>query len=308
MKIIITGATGLIGSHLVPQLVGRNHHVTRFVRQSSTQVSGANARDVLWNPARGEIDESEIARCDAVIHLAGESVAEGRWTDEKKQRILSSRVDSTTLLARTIKDSAIKDGATHPRLFLSASATGFYGERGDEVLTEDSTKGEGFLADVVARWEAAAHSAIDTDAVRVCFLRFGVILSSRGGALAKMLPPFRAGLGGQVGSGRQFMSWISLDDAVSAILFQLENEAVRGVVNVVAPHAVTNAEFTAALAKTIKRPSMFTVPGFALRLAFGEMANETLLISQRVVPRVLSENNFSFKHERIEDALRDLLT
>lgn len=304
MKIIVTGATGLIGSHLVAQLVGRNHHVTRFVRQSSTQVKVANVRDVLWNPARGEIDKTEIARCDAVIHLAGESVAEGRWTNEKKQRILSSRVDSTTLLARAIKDSA-----TRPRLFLSASATGFYGERGDEVLTEDSTKGEGFLADVVARWEAAAQNLIDIDGddVRVCFLRFGVVLSSRGGALAKMLPPFKAGLGGKVGSGQQFMSWISLDDAVSAILFLLENEAVRGIVNVVAPHAITNAEFTTALAKAIKRPAMFTVPGFALRLAFGEMANETLLVSQRVVPRVLSENNFKFKHERIEDALRDLL-
>lgn len=302
MKIIVTGSTGLIGSSLVPVLIAAGHTVTRFVRASSaTEVAGTRA--VVWNPSANQIEQLEIETHDAVIHLAGESVAEGRWTEDKKHRILESRVESTRLLA-----SAIAEATTPPRIYISASATGFYGnEREDEILTEGSVKGTDFLAHVVDRWEAAAQPVIAAG-VRSVFLRFGVVLSEQGGALLKMLTPFKLGAGGKIGSGTQYMSWVAMDDAIAATMHALEDESLSGAVNVVAPHPVTNAEFTETLARVLHRPAVFTVPAFALRLAFGELADAALLKGQRVIPEKLEAHGFIFKYPQPEAALRHLIT
>ena len=302
MNIIVTGSTGLIGSALVPTLIAAGHHVTRFVRGSSTtEVAGTRA--VVWNPRENKIDKTEIETHDAVIHLAGESVAEGRWTEDKKRRILESRVESTRLLA-----SAIAEATTRPRVYIGASATGFYGnERDDEVLTEQSAKGTDFLAHVVEQWEAAAQPVIAAN-VRSVFLRFGIVLSEKGGALLKLLTPFKLGAGGKLGSGTQYMSWVAMDDAIAAILHALEDESLSGAVNVVAPHPVTNAEFTETLARVLHRPAVFTVPAFAMRLAFGEMADAALLKGQRVIPEKLEAGGFTFKYPHLEAALRHLIT
>ena len=297
MKIIVTGSTGLIGSSLVPVLIAAGHTVTRFVRASSaTEVVGTRA--IAWNPSANQIEKSEIETHDAVIHLAGESVAEGRWTEDKKRRILESRVGSTKLLAR-----AISEATTRPRIYIGASATGFYGsERADEVLTEKSSKGADFLSNVVEQWEAAAQP-ITAAGVRSVFLRFGIVLSRDGGALAKLLTPFKLGAGGKLGSGAQYMSWIAIDDAIAAILYALDDENLTGAVNVVAPHPVTNGEFTETLARVLHRPAVMSVPAFALRLAFGEMADAALLKGQRVIPEKLEKSGFNFKYPTLEAAL-----
>jgi len=295
MKILVTGSTGLVGSALVPSLKAQGHEVIRLVRSTPT------AGEVYWNPEKGTLKAEQIEGVDAVVHLAGESIAEGRWTEEKKKRIRESRVQGTTLLSETLARLERK-----PRVLVSASAVGFYGSRGDESLNEQSASGDDFLAEVCRQWELSTQAAAQSG-VRVVNLRFGVILSREGGALAKMLTPYKLGLGGKLGSGEQYMSWIALDDAVGAIVHALENDSVRGPVNVVAPSPATNYEFTKALGHALSRPTIFPLPAFAARLMFGEMADATLLASQRVEPTRLKETGFIFKYPELEGALRHVL-
>jgi uncharacterized protein (TIGR01777 family) len=297
MKILVTGATGLVGTALVPKLKAAGHEVYKLVRREPNRAAG----EILWNPAQGTIDAESLEGVEAVVHLAGESVSEGRWTDEKKRRIRESRSKGTRLLSETLAGLKQK-----PRTLVSASATGFYGSRGDEVLTEQSASGSDFLSEVCREWELATQPAAQSG-IRVANLRFGVILTAEGGALKKMLTPFKLGLGGKVGSGEQYMSWITLDDAVGAILFALENETLRGPVNVVSPQPVTNLDFTKTLGSVLSRPTIFFVPKFAARLAFGEVADALLLSSARVEPARLKEAGFQFKHPQLEGALRHIL-
>jgi uncharacterized protein (TIGR01777 family) len=301
MKIIVTGSSGLIGSALVAALVGRGDEVTCLVRTAAHARRADGAREVLWNPARAELDEAEIEGHDAAVHLAGDPIAEGRWTDEKKRRIRESRVQGTTLLA-----SRLAQLKTPPRTLLSASAVGYYGDRGAETLTETSATGTDFLSGVCREWEGATGSA-KVAGIRVVLLRFGVVLSGRGGALAKMVTPFKFGAGGKIGSGEQYMSWIALEDVVGAILHALAHEELEGAVNVVAPRPVTNGEFTKTLGIVLNRPTIFAVPAFAARLAFGEMADAALLASQRVEPARLTATNYEFKYPELEGALRHAL-
>lgn len=300
MRIIVTGAGGLVGAALVPSLLGRGHEVTRLVRRTP-QTDGAGVREVAWHPERGEMDAAALEGHDAAVHLAGENIAEGRWTKEKKRRIRESRVRGTRLLAETLARLKQK-----PRVLISASAIGYYGDRGAEVLTEQSTAGAGFLAEVCREWEAAAEPARDAS-IRTVLLRFGLILSAEGGALAKMLLPFKLGVGGKVGSGRQYYSWIALNDVINIIHFALADESLSGPVNVVAPEPVTNAEFTKALGGVLGRPTFFPAPAFGLRLALGEMADALLLASERVVPVRLESAGYGFKYPSLESALRHLL-
>jgi uncharacterized protein (TIGR01777 family) len=301
MKIIVTGSSGLIGSALVAALIRRGDEVTCLVRSAAHARRADGAREVLWNPARGELDAAELEGHDAAIHLAGDPIAEGRWTDEKKRRIRESRVQGTTLLAATL--AKLK---TPLRTLLSASAVGYYGDRGVETLTETSAPGADFLSVVCREWEASTDAA-KAAGIRVVLLRFGVVLSGEGGALAKMLTPFKLGAGGKIGSGTQYMSWIALDDVVGAILHALAHEELAGAVNVVAPGPVTNAEFTKTLGSVLGRPTIFTVPAFAARLAFGEMADAALLASQRAEPARLKATNYEFKFPELEGALRHAL-
>jgi uncharacterized protein len=298
MKILVTGSSGLVGSALVPHLKAKGHQVIRLVRSAPKD----KATEIYWNPEKGTLSAEELAGVEGSVHLAGESIAEGRWTEEKKRRILESRVKGTTLLSETLAKLKEK-----PKVLVSASAVGFYGSRGDEKLSEQSASGDDFLAEVCRAWELSTQSAAQSG-VRVVNLRFGVILSREGGALPKMLTPFRMGLGGKLGNGRQFMSWIALDDVVGAIEHALENEALRGPVNVVAPEAVTNYEFTKTLGGVLSRPTILPVPAFAARLMFGEMADATLLSSQRVEPARLKESGFVFKYPELEGALKHTLS
>lgn len=295
MHILVTGSNGLVGNALVPFLTTGGHQVSRLVR--STPGSG----EVRWDPAKGNLDAAHLANVDGVVHLAGDSISDGRWTDEKKRRILDSRVRGTRLIAETIAGME-----KPPRVLVCASAIGFYGDRGADVLDEAAAPGSGFLADVCRQWEAAAEPA-RAAGVRVVHLRFGVVLTASGGALAKMLLPFRLGAGGVVGDGEQYMSWIALDDAVGAVHFALTDESLRGPVNAVAPHPVTNREYTKTLGKVLSRPTILAVPAFAARLAFGEMADELLLASTRVEPRALSRAGYKFRFPQLEDALRHTL-
>jgi uncharacterized protein (TIGR01777 family) len=297
MKILVTGATGLVGSALLASLRAKGHEVFSLVR--SRPLSGA--AEIFWDPSKGILDAVELEGFDAVVHLAGESIAEGRWTDEKKRRIRESRIKGTRLLSETLAKLNQK-----PEVLVSASAVGFYGSRGDEVLNEQSASGADFLAEVCREWELATQPAAQSG-VRVVNLRFGVILSGRGGALKKMLFPFRMGVGGKLGSGQQYMSWIALDDAVGAIERAIEDKSLRGPVNAVAPEAVTNKQFTKALGRALSRPTIFPVPAFAARLVFGEMADATLLSSQRVEPERLKASGYVFKYPELEGALRHVL-
>jgi len=298
MKIIVTGSSGLIGSALVAALIRRGDEVTCLVRGAAHARRADGAREVLWNPARGELDAADIEGHDAAVHLAGDPIAEGRWTEEKKRRIRESRAQGTQLLAATL--AKLK---TPPSVMASASAVGYYGDRGDETLTETSAPGADFLSGVCREWEASTEAA-KAAGIRVVLLRFGVVLSGRGGALTKMLTPFKFGAGGKIGSGRQYMSWIALEDAVGAILHALAHEELEGAVNVVAPRAVTNAEFTKTLGGVLGRPTLLAVPAFAARLAFGEMADAALLASQRAEPARLAASNYQFKYPELEGALR----
>jgi uncharacterized protein len=296
MKILVTGASGLVGQALVRSLESKGHGVLRLVRKAP-----AGGGEVRWDPSAGTIDAAALEGIDAAVHLAGENLAEGRWTEEKKRRIRESRVEGTRLISETLAALARK-----PEVLVSASAVGFYGSRGDEVLTERSAAGDDFLAGVCREWEEATAAA-EGAGLRVVHLRFGVILSGEGGALKKMLTPFRMGVGGKLGDGRQYVSWVTLDDAVAAIEHALSVESLSGPVNVVAPRPVTNEEFTKAMGGALSRPTFFPVPAFAARLAFGEMADATLLSSQRAEPARLTESGFVFKYPEIEGALRHVL-
>lgn len=301
MNIIVTGARGLIGSALIPFLQSKGHRITRFVRGKAQAKYADGTQAIEWNPQQGEVDARLLEGHDAIFHLAGEPVAEGRWTEEKKRRIRDSRVRGTSLLAAKLAECA-----SPPHTFICASAVGFYGDRGEEVLREESAPGAGFLAEVCREWEAAADAAREKG-IRVVHARFGIVLSSEGGALAKLLTPFKLGVGGKLGTGAQYMSWIEIDDAVEALHHALINTQLEGAMNVVAPNPVTNKEFTETLGRVLGRPTLFSVPKFAARLAFGEMADAALMSSQRVLSARLLATNFIFKFPQLESALRHSL-
>jgi uncharacterized protein len=291
MKVVISGGTGFIGEPLVQRLLARGDDVAVLTRNPSKVRAG---RPLAWD------EVGEAASADVVINLAGENVGEGRWTGERKKRIVDSRVSSTAALI-----DAVKSRPNERRVFINASAVGYYGLRGDEVLDESAPSGSGFLAEVVRRWEEAAREA--EGAARLVILRFGVVLGP-GGALGKMLLPFRLGVGGPVGSGKQWMSWVDREDVLRMIEWAIDNPSVRGVYNVTAPHPVQNREFARALGRTLHRPAFMPVPAFALRLAFGrEMAEEILLGGQRVAPSRAAAEGFTFAWPEIEGALRHAL-
>ncbi|HXJ93165.1 MAG TPA: TIGR01777 family oxidoreductase [Terriglobia bacterium] len=296
MKVLVTGSSGLIGSALVPILSAEGHQVTRLVRPNTRP----GPEQLVWDPAAGRLEAAGIEGFDAVAHLSGENVASRRWTAEQKKRLFESRVKSTQLLAGTLAR------LSHPpRTLVCASGVGYYGDRGDELLTEDSASGSNFPSRMCREWEEAAELA--TRNIRVVNLRIGAVLSAAGGALALMLPPFKAGLGGTLGSGRQYMSWIAIDDVTGVIQHVLSNESVSGPVNTVAPQPVTNREFTKTLGRVLGRPTFLTVPSFVLRLAVGEMAEALLLASQRVIPARLQSSGYTFRYPELEGALRHLL-
>ena len=295
--IVVSGASGMVGSALIPLLTTGGHPVRRLVRKPTP----TDADAIAWDPATGAIDPAKLDGVECLVHLAGDNIASGRWTAAKKARILESRAAVTRKLCDTL---ARMDHP--PKTLVSASAIGFYGNRGDEILTEDSGPGTGFLADVCRQWEEATRAAVEKG-MRVVNLRFGVILDPRGGALAKMLFPFRMCGGGVIGDGRQAMSWITLDDAVGAIHHALHDERMRGPVNGVAPNPVGNREFTKTLGGVLRRPAILPMPAFAARLAFGEMADALLLASARVHPTRLLAGGYVFRHAKLEDGLRHLL-
>ena len=297
-RIAVSGASGLVGSALIARLAGDGHEVVRLVRPSGSL--GADA--VLWDVERGQLDHSALEKLDAVVHLAGENVGGGRWTTERKRRIRDSRVNGTRLLVEALGRVEEK-----PAVFVCASAVGFYGDTGAREVSETAPNGSGFLADVCREWEAEAMP-LATQGVRVVCARFGVVLSPEGGALKKLLPVFRWGMGGRLGRGVQYMSWISLEDAVRAIVRAIRDVSLEGALNVVAPEPVTNREFTAELGRALRRPTFFPTPTFALQLAVGEeFARETLLGGQRVRPLKLEDAGFEWRHPRLELALPDLL-
>lgn len=298
LHLLVSGASGLIGSALVPFLRTGGHRVRPLVRGRRAE---ADRDAVRWDVESGQLFGDELDAVDAIVHLAGENVAAGRWTTERKLRILESRSEPTRRLC-----AALAASAHPPRVLISASAIGFYGSAGEVVLDETSGPGAGFLAEVCQAWEAGTEAA-RAAGIRTVHLRIGVVLSAAGGALATMLPPFQLGLGGRVGDGTQYMSWVALDDLLGAILFALRREDVAGAINAVAPHPVTNAEFTSKLAAVLRRPALLPVPAAALRLLLGEMADEMLLASTRVVPQRLLTEGFAFQFERVEDALRHTL-
>lgn len=301
MKVIVTGSTGLVGSALVRELLAEGHSVTRLVRRASDGARADGTTSVLWNPEAGTIDSAALEGHDAAVHLAGDPIAEGRWTDEKKRRIRESRSKGTRLIAETLARLERK-----PEVLVSASAVGFYGDRGDETLREESASGADFLSEVCREWELSTLPASEAG-IRVVHLRIGVVLSHEGGALRKMLTPFKLGVGGRLGSGEQYMSWIDLEDVVRVIKFAVENRGLRGPVNAVAPNPVTNAEFTKTLGRVLGRPTIFSVPAFAARLAFGEMADATVLVSQRAEPARLKEAGYEFAYPNLESSLRHVL-
>lgn len=295
MRVAVTGASGLIGTSLVPALVARGHEVIRLVRRTPSA-----ADEVRWDPTRGEVDLAGLAGIDGVVHLAGAGVGDHRWTDAYKAEIRASRVDGTRTIA-----TALAALDPRPRVLVSGSAIGFYGDTGDSAVTEDSPAGSGFLADVVVAWEAAAVPAVDAG-IRVTYARTGLVMSTDGGALAKMVPLFKLGVGGRLGSGRQYWSFISLADEVRALITLLEDDRYRGPVNLTAPTPVTNAVATSILGRILGRPTVLPVPSFALRTVLGEFASD-VLGSQRVLPEVLTDEGFTWEHPDIESALRAAL-
>lgn len=297
MNILITGASGFIASALIPELKKDGHEIIPL-RRSGSGASGPG--QAAWLPEQGTIDLHHAGNLDAVIHLAGENIAQ-RWTPEAKNRIYRSRVHSTGVLCQTLATLAHP-----PRVLLCASAIGYYGDRGADLVDESSPPGRGFLAELVRNWEAAATPAA-TAGMRVVSLRLGVVISSQGGALAKMLPAFRLGLGGKLGNGRQYWSWIALEDLVAVVRHSLRTEALRGPVNVVSPRPATNAEFTQALGHVLHRPTFCTVPAVVLKLLFGEMGREALLSSCRVAPNRLLQTGFQFQWPDLAPALKHYL-
>jgi len=294
MKVLIAGASGLVGSALIPSLEREGAQVTRLVRSS------AGAGEIVWHPNNDQIDGAALEGFDALINLAGENIA-GRWTDEVKRKIRDSRVNGTHLLSEAIAQLKQK-----PKAFLCASATGIYGDRGDEPLDEQSDSGGGFLAGVCREWEKSTEPAHAAGVRTVC-LRFGPILAREGGMLAKLLTPFKMGMGGRVGPGTQYISWVAIDDVVNAIKLALKDESIRGPLNIVSPNPVTNEVFTKTLGHVLSRPTALAMPAFAVRLAFGEMADEMLLASQRVIPKRLNDAGFEFEFPELEGAFRKYL-
>jgi uncharacterized protein (TIGR01777 family) len=296
MRILVSGSHGLVGKALISSLTSDGHEIVRLVRNKP-----AGPTEIEWHPNQEKIDAASLEGIDAAVHLAGESIASGRWTDEKKRAIRDSRVKGTALLS-----DALARLSRPPSVFVSASAIGYYGNRGDELLTEKSAPGDDFLANVCVEWENATIPAIEKG-IRTLHARFGIILDPKEGALAKMLTPFRMGIGGRIGDGKQWMSWIDIEDVVNGLKSLLGDSSVNGPVNFVAPNPVTNAEFTKALGRALSKPTLIPVPAFGARLAFGEMADALLLSSARVKPGVLEEKGFVFRWLTLEDALKHLL-
>ena len=297
MHVLVSGSSGLIGSGLIVSLPRAGHSVVRMLRGATR----AREDDIVWYPETGELRPTEPRPLDAVVHLAGENIASA-WTEPRKAEIRRSRVDATRLLCQTL--AKLKKP---PRVLICASAVGYYGDHGDASLDESASPGSGFLAEVCRDWEAATEPAAAAG-IRTVSTRFGMILDPRSGALAQMLPVFEIGLGGRLGSGRQYLSWITLVDVLRAIELLLVREDITGPVNVVSPHPVTNAEFTKTLASVLHRPAVLPVPGFALRILFGQRADELLLPSARALPRRLQEAGFQFEHPQLKPALEYLLS
>ena len=301
MKILVTGATGLVGTALVEALSREGHTVCRLVRPQTKAEGGTpGAFDVAWDPETGELGGAAVG-ADAVVNLAGASIADGRWTEERKRVLRTSRVDATRALVGALARMNAK-----PAVLVSASAIGFYGNRGDEILDEASAAGIDFLAGVARDWEAEALRA-EVFRTRVVMARFGIILAKQGGALPKMMLPFRFGVGGRIGSGKQWMSWVALEDVVEVLRLAVRDVMVRGPINVVSPEPVTNAVFTRVLADTLDRPALLPAPEFALRLAMGEMADALLLSSQRVIPGALSRLSYRFLYPQLSLTLRKII-
>ena len=292
MKIAIAGASGLVGSALIPILQSNGNQITRLVRSSP------KTDEIEWHPNQDEVSAHSLEGFDVIINLAGENIAGGRWTDEQKRKIRDSRVNGTHLLSEAIAKMTAKAS-----VFICASATGIYGDRDDETLDEQSESGGGFLAGVCREWEMATEPASKAG-VRVVNLRFGPILARDGGMLSKLLTPFKMGMGGKVGSGKQYISWIALDDAVNAIKLAIDDQSINGPLNVVSPNPVRNEEFTKTLGHVLNRHTALAMPAFAARLAFGEMADEMLLTSQKVMPKRLSQAGFQFQYPALEAAMR----
>jgi uncharacterized protein (TIGR01777 family) len=296
VKVAVSGATGLIGGALAARLSREGHHVIPLVRRPVS----AGEQAIGWDPARGTIDRAALAGCDAVVNLAGESVL-GRWSPEKKRRIRESRVNGTQLVSE-----AIAGLSRRPRVLLAASAVGYYGDRGDAELTEESSRGADFLADVARDWEAATGPAARAG-VRVVNLRFGIVLTPSGGLLGSLLPPFRLGLGGPIGSGAQYLSWIALGDVLDALVYLLTAESISGPVNVTAPHPLPQLAFVRTLGRVLRRPAVVPLPTFALRMVFGQEAAAMMASGQRVLPARLVAAGYRFHHADLEPALRHLL-
>ena len=294
MKILVSGSSGLVGGALLPLLESEGHTITKLVRSR-------DAHGVYWNYKKGEIDKDAMEGHDAVVHLAGETI-DGRWTDEKKKKIRDSRVLGSKLISDAISGLHQK-----PSTVIAASAIGYYGDRGDEVLTEDSPPGSGFMSEVCRQWEDAYESVHEDRDIRVVHIRIGVVLSSRGGALDKMLTPFKLGLGGKIGSGKQYWSWIAIDDLISAIYHCIKDAGVTGPVNLTAPDSLTNEEFTDTLGEVLSRPTILPLPAFAARLILGEMADEALLSSTRVRPEKLLASGYEFEYPELKHALEHII-
>jgi uncharacterized protein len=308
MKIAITGATGLVGSALTKALAAENHTVIRLTRsqeQKRASISLPGVVDFPWDPQSGEFSQSPdspIANgVDAVVNLAGAPIVEGRWTDARKKVLRSSRIDTTRALV-----SAIGKLQPRPGVLVSASATGYYGDRGEEVLAENGSAGKGFLADLAKEWEAEAHQA-ERLGVRVAIMRFGIILAKEGGALPAMMKPLKLGVGGKLGDGQQWMSWVALEEVVAIIRRAAHDDSFAGPFNVVAPEPIRNADFTKVLAQVLHRPAFFAAPKFALRLAMGEMADEAILASQRAVPAALQQHGYKFLHTDLRSTLQSIV-
>jgi uncharacterized protein len=297
MKIVIAGGSGFIGEPLVRRLLAKGHDVAVLSRDPAKVKAG---RGLAWDGKSQGGWSAEAAAADVVINLAGENVGDGRWTDARKQRLIGSRLKSTRALIE-----ALRRDPQHPRTYISASAVGLYGDRGDESLDEAATPGRGFLAELVEQWEAAAREAESLS--RLVILRFGVVLAPDGGALAKLLLPFKLGAGGPIGSGKQWMSWVDRDDALRMMEWAIETDSARGVYNATAPHPATNRDFARALGAALHRPALLPTPGFALRLAFGEMADEMLLGGQRVLPARAQKEGFTFEYPTLERSLEHQL-